>query len=89
VIERSVVKSGWKGIQEPPTPKATVITFGPYRSRRGHVTDVLEVDGWVVAAVVSIRSDEGSPSAWQKIAMRFESDDGFLRTIEVKVLGTL
>jgi hypothetical protein len=67
----------------------TDITFGPYRSRRGHVTDVLEVDGWVVAAVVSIRSDEGSPSVWQKIAMRFESDDGFLRTIEVKVLGTL
>ena len=47
------------------------------------------MDGWVVAAGVSIRSDEGSPSVWQKIAMRFEIDDGFLRTIEVKVLGTL
>jgi hypothetical protein len=65
------------------------ITFGPYRSRRGHVTDVSEVDGWVVAAVVSIRSDEGSPSVWQKIAMRFQIDDGFLRTIEGGVLGTL
>ena len=51
---------------------ATDITFGPYRSHRGHMTDAPELIGWAVAAVVSIRRDEGSPSVWQKTAMRFE-----------------
>jgi hypothetical protein len=36
------------------------------------MTDAPELVEWAVAAVVSIRRDEGSPSVWQKAAMRFE-----------------
>ena len=49
-------------------------TFGSYRSHRGHISHsspVLMLPA--VAAVVSIRRDEGSRSFWHERAMRSES----------------